>query len=72
MPAKNISVKEYGAYHYLYQKHNRILQALQSHFPNWHKELFSLSIFRLLYHAPLKNMPLHYEQFYLSELLPGA
>lgn len=31
-----------------------------------------LSVYRLLYHAPLKNMPLHYEQSYLSELLPGA
>lgn len=27
--AKSVSVKEYGASHYLYQKHNRILQALQ-------------------------------------------
>lgn len=70
--AKSISVKEYGASHYLYQKHNPILQALRSHFPDWHKELFALSIYRLLYHAPLKNMPLHYEQSYLSELLPAA
>lgn len=70
--AKSVSVKEYGASHYLYQKHSHILQALQANFPVWYKELFVLSVYRLLYHAPLKNMPLHYEQSYLSELLSGS
>lgn len=70
--AKSVSVKEYGASHYLYKEHTDILQALQTHFPDWHKELFVLSAYRLLHHAPLKNMPLYYEQSFLSELLPAA
>jgi len=66
----NISVKEYGASNYLYSIHNDIINALKITFPNAWQELFLCAFFRLLYKSPIKNLDFHYQNSYLSELLP--
>lgn len=61
------SCKEYGASRFLINENGEILDRLKEYFPDWWKEIFILSVFRLMYRAPLKHMPLYYQDSWISE-----
>lgn len=64
--------KEYGASWFLLEDNKEIIERLKDYFPFRWKELFALSVFRLMYQAPLKHMELHYQDSWLSESMPDA
>ncbi len=64
--------KEYGASWLLMEANKEIIERLKEYFPARWKELFTLSVFRLMYQSPLKNMELHYQDSWLSESMPDA
>jgi len=64
--------KEYGASFFLMMENKDIIEKLKQYFPQRWKEIFSLSVFRLMYQAPLKHMEVHYQDSWLSEELPDA
>lgn len=59
--------KEYGAISLLLRQNKDILKGLKKYFPYWWKELFVLSVMRLMKRAPLKHMQLHYQDSFISE-----
>ena len=65
-----ISVKEFGATNYLASLGEDILAELKIQFPDIWQEIFALSLNRLLYRSPLKNMSLHYQSSFMSEKFP--
>lgn len=69
---KNISVKEYGASHFLYELSQDIISNLKEVFPNNWKEIYSMAVLRLFYKTHQKNLKFYYENSYLSELIKGA
>lgn len=64
---ENISTKEYGASHFLTTISTDIIENLKASFPEQWKEIFALSVNRLLHQSPLKNMDFYYQESYLSE-----
>ena len=66
------TVKEYGASSYLIEDNGKIIEKLKKYFPNYYKEIFILSAFRLSHKSPLKNMKLHYSDSWLSEEVADA
>ncbi len=63
----NMTTKEYGVSHFLTTISDDIIKNLQSVFPEEWKEIFTLSVNRLLHQSPLKNMDFYYQESYLSE-----
>ncbi|HOV21964.1 MAG TPA: hypothetical protein PLW95_04705, partial [bacterium] len=53
--------KEYGASWFLIKENEEVIDKLKNTFPIFWKELFILSVCRLLYQSPLKHMELHYQ-----------
>lgn len=70
MSVSNICIKEYGVASFLLEDNKDVLQTLQTHFKDSFEALFCAAINRFVYQSPLKNMEHHYENSYLSELLP--
>jgi len=66
------SLKEYGASMFLVRENSQIIDKLKEYFPEWWKEIFALSVFRLMYKSPLKHMQLHYQDSWISEELGKA
>ena len=64
----NISIKEYGASHFLKSSANDVVDKLEEYFPSNWRSIVTLAIQRLIYAAPLKNMEFLYEESYLSEV----
>jgi len=67
---KPIRCKEYGASLFFIEENKAIIERLKEYFPFRWKEMLALSVFRLLYQSPLKDMELHYHDSYLSEVFP--
>jgi len=63
----NISIKEYGASHFLKASATDVIIKLEEYFPSNCQSIITLAIQRLIYAAPLKNMEFLYEESYLSE-----
>jgi transposase len=68
--SQEIGCKEYGASHFLMEQGKDIVETLQQSFPEDWKKILLLSINRLLYQSPLKNMQEYYENSALSQLYP--
>lgn len=64
-----ITVKEYGATYFLQYVSQDILTRLKEVYPNEWKELFCLSVFRLMEKSPLKRMNFYYKNSYISEAI---
>jgi len=69
---KQITVKEYGITSYLRSLSEDIERNLKKHYPYDYKELFVMSVFRLVEQSPLKRLGFYYQNSYLSESIPGA
>jgi len=69
---KNISIKEFGATHFLQHLGVDIIKELQKCFPTQWQSLLVLAINRLIYQAPLKNNDFLLEESFLSEQLREA
>ncbi|MCU0447994.1 MAG: transposase [Microscillaceae bacterium] len=67
-----ISILESGMSEYIYAENADILSALTKYFPTDGKTLFLLSLFRLAYQSPLKNMAFYYEHSFMREVLSGV
>lgn len=64
---KPTTIKEYGVSWLLIEENQEVLKGLKRHFPSWWKEIFVLSCLRLMHRCPLKNMPIYYQDSWLSE-----
>jgi len=64
--------KEFGASLFLVEENKEVIERLKEYFPFRWKELFALSVFRLIHQSPLKHMELHYQDSWLSEVFPDA
>jgi len=64
--------KEYGASRLLIRDNQPIIDKLKKYFPTIWKEIFTLSVFRLMYKSPLKHMQIHYQDSWISEELEGV
>lgn len=64
--------KEYGASLFLLKENKEIIERLNEYFPSWWKEIFVLSILRLMHKSPLKHMDLHYQGSWLFEVIKDA
>ena len=64
---KALSDKEYGASKCIIHLTKDILSTLKESFPNTWQTLYALSLNRLLYQSPLKNMEFLCRKSYLSE-----
>ncbi len=67
-----VSVKEFGATHFLKSISGDIIGRLKENYPYEWKELFVLAVFRLIDRSPLMRIGLCYETSYLSETLPDS
>jgi transposase len=65
-----LRVKEYGATTALRSLMSESVKKLEELFPDWYPHLVVMIMSRLLYHAPLKSMPLHFAHSWLSEIFP--
>ena len=63
--------KEYGASWFLIKENEEVIDKLKNTFPIFWKELFVLSVCRLLYQSPLKHIELHYQDSWVSEVYQG-
>jgi len=68
----NASVREYGATKYLYELNSDILERLFRYFPEYAKEIFIFSLFRLLHNSPIKNIHIYYTTSFISEIIKDA
>ena len=68
----HISVKEYGAFQWIWKHNTDIVQTLQQLFPAWWKELFVMSYLRLMHCSPLKHMDMQYHASFASETVSQA
>lgn len=59
--------KECGASLFLVRENKEIVERLKKYFPVRWKEIFVLSVLRLLYRSPLKHMGFYYQDSWLSE-----
>ncbi|ODS39696.1 hypothetical protein BEH94_06825 [Candidatus Altiarchaeales archaeon WOR_SM1_SCG] len=69
---KQITVKEYGITSYMRSLSKDIEENLKKHYPYDHKEIFMMSVFRLVEQSPLKRFDFYYHNSYLSESVPDA
>jgi len=66
------SCKEYGASWFLLENNTTVIERLKIYFPYRWKEIFIFSVCRLMYQSVLKHMELHYQESWLSEVMPDA
>ncbi len=69
---KNISVKEFGATRFISNESKDIIQNLKEVFPVTWKEIFTFAAFRFFSSSPLKNVQNHYQNSYVSDIIPDA
>ena len=69
---KQITVKEYGATSYIRSLSGDIEENLKKHYPYDYKEIFTMSIFRLVEQSPLKRFDFYYHNSHLSGSMPDA
>ena len=69
---KYISVKEFGASQFITKESKDIIQNLKEVFPDTWKEIFTFAAFRFFSSSPLKNVQNHYQNSYLSDIIPDA
>jgi len=69
---KPTTCKEYGASLFLIRENEDIINKLNQYFPHRGNEIFIISLLRLQYQCPLKNIELHYQDSWLSEIFPNA
>lgn len=69
---KHITVKEYGATHFIQSLSKDIISSLKKHYPFEWKELFVLAVFRLVEKTSLKNLSFYYNNSFLSETIKDA
>jgi transposase len=67
-----ISVKEFGASHWVTTLSSDITELLKRYYPEEWREIIVFSIIRLFYSSPLKNVSHHYASSHLADLFPGA
>ncbi len=66
------SCKEYGGSCFLLEDNTTVIERLKIYFPYRWKEIFIFSVFRLMKQSPLKHMELHYQDSWLSEVMPDV
>ncbi|HOJ38862.1 MAG TPA: transposase [bacterium] len=64
--------KEYGASWFLLEENKDVIERLKTYFPSRWKEIFVSSVCRLMYQSPLKHIEFHYQESWLSEVMPDA
>ena len=70
--SRHITIKEFGAFHYVWEQSQDLVQELKQYFPDWWKELWLAAYFRLMHQSPLKHFDLHYQTTFASEILKSA
>jgi hypothetical protein len=63
-----ITTKEYGVTKFITNNMKDVIERLSKYFPEFYKEIIVIALFRLLHQSPLKNMNIHFESSFLSEL----
>ena len=66
-----VIVKEYGCYHMFCTLNEGMYGALRRHFPSTYREIFAISIIRLLNRATNRTIKNYYNASYLSEEING-
>jgi transposase len=61
-----ITVKEYGLANYIVNNFTSYIDNLKKYFPHYYKEIIVFAYSRLLKQAPIKNIPLIYDNSFLS------
>ncbi len=69
---QNISVKEFGASHFIANESADIIQNLKEIFPECWKEIYTFSVFRFFFSSTLKNVQDHYLSSHMSDLVKDA
>lgn len=69
---ENISVKECGASSFVLENSKDVIEKVKQIYPVEWKEIIVTAIQRLFHASPLKNIGIHYQSSYLSEMIPGA
>jgi len=69
---KDITVKEFGASHFVYEIASDIVELLKKYYPAEWKEIAVFAFVRLFHSSPLKNVLHHYLTSHLSDLFPDA
>jgi transposase len=69
---KNITVKEYGATHFIIENNRDIIDLLKNIYPEVWKEIFIFSTFRLIHSSPIKSIQEHYSTSYISEIFKNT
>jgi transposase len=69
---KEITVKEFGASHFVYEIASDTFEPLKKHYPAEWKEMAVFAIVRLFHSSPLKNVSHYYVTSHLSDVFPGA
>ena len=67
-----IQTKEYGVTTLVTQMMKDSIQHLREVFPDEYERIVATAYGRLLHQSPLKNIGLHYEHSFLSEIYPGC
>jgi transposase len=68
MQIKTVSVKEYGAFHYLTKQGTGIIEALEAIFPQQGKLIFTVAFLRLMHQSPIKNMGIYANASFIGTL----
>jgi transposase len=66
------SCKEYGASAFLMSLTEEIKGRLKGYFSEWWREVYVLSLFRLIHNSALKHAKVYYEDSWVSEEIQGA
>jgi len=69
---KVTGIKEYGASKFIIKENQDVMIGLKEYFEDWWREIFVLSVLRLMYRCPLKNSFLQYQDSWLSEEVKGC
>ena len=67
----SVIVKEYGCYHMFRIMNSEMYEILRKHFPSTYREVFTISIIRLLNRATNRTIKNYYNASYLSEEIKG-
>jgi len=66
-----VIVKEYGCYHMFHSLNEEMYSTLRKYFPSNYREIFAISIIRLLNRATNRTIKNYYNASYLSEEIKG-
>ncbi len=68
----DITVKEFGASHFINSISSNIVELLKVNYPTFWKEIVVFSTLRLFHSSPLKNVSHYYNSSHLSDMFPDA